>query len=85
MSHRPMEADIYPWVALQGVVWLAPAVAAPIHRAPLLQGALGNAIPISPIRMVQQLTSPIQMKAPPVPITLRARLEFLPHPLLVPL
>ena len=54
-------------------------VAVPIPRDLLWQGAQENAIPISPIPMVQQQVLPIQMKAPRAPITLLAQSVF--HPL----
>ena len=47
-------------------------VAVRIPRDLLLQVVQENAIPISPIPMVQQQALPIQMKAPLAPITLLA-------------
>ena len=54
-------------------------VAVRIPRDLLLQVVQENAIPISPIPMVQQQALPIQMKAPRAPITLLAQSAF--HPL----
>jgi hypothetical protein len=65
-----MVVAIFLWEVLQAVVLLVLTVAVPIRRVLLLQAAETNVIPILRILTELQRTSRIQMKAPPVLITL---------------